>query len=50
MRVVGAIASGEMSGGGLPELDTVAFGVGEPAEAAVVVVFAVRIDRDTSSG
>ncbi len=35
---------------GLPEFDAVAFGVGNPAEAAVVAVFAVGIDGDACGG
>jgi hypothetical protein len=35
---------------GLPEFDAVAFGVGDPGEAAVVVVFAVGIDGYARGG
>ena len=35
---------------GLPEFEAVAFGVGDPGEAAVVVVFAVGIDGYAGGG
>src|SRR6202012_1775551 len=38
------------SGEGLPELDAVAFGIGDPGEVAVFGVLAVRIDGDAGGG
>src|SRR3981189_719735 len=35
---------------GLPEFDAVAFGIGDPGEAAVVEVFAVGVDGDACGG
>jgi hypothetical protein len=35
---------------GLPEFDAVAFGVGDPGEAAVVGVFAFGVDGDARGG
>ncbi len=44
---VDSLAGGDQ---GLPEFDAVAFGVGDPGEAAVVRVFALGVDGDVGGG
>jgi hypothetical protein len=43
-----ALLSAWILAAGLPELDRVAFGIGQPGEAAVRVDLRVQFDRDAS--
>jgi hypothetical protein len=42
----GALLSARILAAGLPELDRVAFGIGQPGEASVRVDLRVQFDRD----